>query len=298
MTAVTVSPWIAATADQVGDRARRWILNNELARLVTRLGGPRPSLDGLHGLRRWSATRLDSRRGAERREAAPVTYTADAIDALVRAAGPLGLLDTPPPQRNSYDAIMILAGATTGNRLRTRLTRSLLDHVETAVLVAVASDRAISASEIADDAASEGDSCEWRNLLRHIRDEFGPLDPAMSMSGGRHDQTYRTPDGLPVRMLVAPSRDGRRPTTPMQLRFLRAQMAMSDRRTVLLVTSSIYAPYQFFSGAAEVLADGAEHAELIGTETSTTGDRGLLGQRLAQEIHAGIDAAVKLLEPF
>lgn len=293
---MNISPWTAATVEQVADRARTWVLNDELALLVNALGGPLPSLAALHDLRRWSASRLDTRRGAERRDAAAATYTAGALDTLVRAAEPLGLLRTPSPQRTTYDAVVILAGATTGNLLRTRLAQAALDHVETAVLVALASDRAISASEITDDPASVEDGYEWSNLVRHIGQAFGPLEPAESVADGAHDHSYRTPNGLPVRVLIAPDRDGRRPTTPMQLRFLRTRMAKTARRTALLVTSSIYVPYQFFSGGPEILADGAEHVEVIGTPTTTTGDRALLGQRLAQEVHAGIDAAARLFE--
>jgi len=57
---------------------------------------------------------------------------------------------------------------------------------------------------------------------------------------------------------VADDQDGRRATTPQQLCFLRARMPLATRRAVLMVTSSIYVPYQFFSGAPEVVADGAE----------------------------------------
>jgi hypothetical protein len=44
-----------------------------------------------------------------------------------------------------------------------------------------------------------------------------------------------------------------------------------------------------------VLVDGGEHAELIGTETSMTGDPRRLAQRIGQEIHAAIEAATRLV---
>ncbi|MGH3687033.1 MAG: hypothetical protein ACRDRU_01615 [Pseudonocardiaceae bacterium] len=57
----------------------------------------------------------------------------------------------------------------------------------------------------------------------------------------------------------------------------------------------LYAPYQFFAGAPVVLSDGAEYVELVGTPTGIDGDINLLTQRIAQEIHAAMNAAITIL---
>jgi hypothetical protein len=70
---------------------------------------------------------------------------------------------------------------------------------------------------------------------------------------------------------------------------------LAQRRHVLIITSTIYAPYQFFVGAPVVLSDGAEHAELVGSPTGTDGDTNLLAQQIAQEVNAAVNAATTIL---
>ena len=53
----------------------------------------------------------------------------------------------------------------------------------------------------------------------------------------------------------------------------------------------------FFVAAPALLAGHAQYVELIGTATAVGGgDQHLLAQRLAQETHAGITAAISLLD--
>jgi hypothetical protein len=93
--------------------------------LVQALGGPSgPTIDDLLA---WTSRTLDTRGGAERRDAEIVRWSGDIVDALVRAAGPLGLLETAGPELKDYDAVVVLGGATTGNELRTTLVKDLMD---------------------------------------------------------------------------------------------------------------------------------------------------------------------------
>jgi hypothetical protein len=64
---------------------------------------------------------------------------------------------------------------------------------------------------------------------------------------------------------------------------------------VLLITSAIYAPYQFFTSAPLLLARGVGWVELVGTPTATDRAGQLLAQRLGQEIHSAIAGAVELV---
>lgn len=77
------------------------------------------------------------------------------------------------------------------------------------------------------------------------------------------------------------------------LRYLRIPLVR--RRHVLVITSAIYVPYQFFAGAPVLLSDGADHVELVGTPTGTDGDTSLRAQRIAQEIHAAVRTATTIL---
>jgi hypothetical protein len=63
---------------------------------------------------------------------------------------------------------------------------------------------------------------------------------------------------------------------------------------MLIITSAIYAPYQFFTIAPQLLAAGTEHAEFVSTAAQTTGDKAVLAQRIAQEIDSAINATCHL----
>ncbi len=100
--------WTARDRAQVAARARAWLTSDALRELIAHLAGPSP-LD-LRALQRWSAAHLDTRRGTERRHAAAVTWSEEWVDALIAAAGPLGLLRTPSPACPRYDVVLCSAG--------------------------------------------------------------------------------------------------------------------------------------------------------------------------------------------
>jgi len=171
------------------------------------------------------------------------------------------------------------------------------------MLVAVTAERALSDHEHVTDPDSVSDRTEWSNLLRYLGAAFGPLRAGPAITGGAgstawQDREFDTTVGTTLRLLVAPSRSAhRRANTSDGLAFLLKRIPPTRRRQILIITSAIYAPYQFFVGAPIVSSDGAEHAELVGTPTGTDGDTNLLIQRIAQEIHAALNAATKLLQP-
>lgn len=275
-----------------------WLESVAFQRFTAALGGPNPPIGDLEALVKWSARILDTRRGTERRDAIPTTWTTDQIRGLLSAAGPLGLLETAAPCRASYDMTVLLGGATTGNRLRTALARDLADRgVDLGMLVAATAERALSDHEHASDPDSMEDRTEWANLLRYLADAFGPLQAGAAATGGTgsaawQDHEFDTAMGTNLRVLVAPSSSAhRRAHTSDSLAFLLYRISLVQRRHVLVITSAIYAPYQFFAGAPVVLSNGAEHVELVGTSTGTDGDTNLLAQRIAQEIHAAVHAA-------
>lgn len=296
--------WMAANLVNVLHTAQRWLESTAFAQLTAALGGPSPAPHDLGALATWSANVLDTRRGAERRDAAPTTWTSDQIRALLLAAGPLGLLETTAPCRPSYDLMVLLGGATTGNRLRTTLARDLVSRgLDVGMLVAVTAERALSDHEHATDPDSVADRTEWSNLLRHLADAFGPLRAGAASRGGTRnaswqDQEFDTVAVRNLRMLVAPSHSAHsRANTSDGLLFLLERIPLAKRRHMLIITNAIYAPYQFFVGAPIISSGGAEHVELVGTPTSTDGDTNLLAQRIAQEIHAAVNAVTTLLRP-
>lgn len=296
--------WVAANPVDVVRTAAHWFESAALKQLTAAFGAPRPVTQNLGALTRWSASIFDTRRGAERREATPATWTTDQIRALLSAAGPLGLLETAGPRRSSYEITVLLGGATTGNRLRTALASDLMkQNIDLGILVAVTAERSLSSHEHITDPDSVSDRTEWSNLLRNLASFFGPLRSGIARSGGTgnaswQDKEFNTAAGRGIRMLVAPSSSAhRRANTSDGLTFLLDRVPLAQRRHVLIITSTIYAPYQFFTGGPIVSSDGAEHVELIGTPTDTEGDIKLLTQRIAQEIHSALNAVTKILQP-
>jgi hypothetical protein len=294
--------WVSGNHADVRRAAQRWLQSAAFQRLTVTPGGPSPRIGDSDALVEWSARILDTRRSAERRDAIPTTWTTEHIRELLSAAGPLGLLHTAAPYLAAYEMTVLLGGATTGNRFRTALARDLAGQgVNLGMLVAATADRALSDHEHGSDPDSVRDRIEWVNLLRRLADAFGPLRVGAATTGGTgaaawQDHEFDTTMGTSPRVLVAPSSSvHRRANTADTLAFLLQRIPLARRRHVLVITSAIYTPYQFFAGAPVVLSDGAEHVELVGTPTSTDGNTNLLAQRIAQEIHAAMHAATAML---
>jgi hypothetical protein len=170
------------------------------------------------------------------------------------------------------------------------------------LLVAASAERRIRDRERCGDSNAENESKEWENLLRNVSRTFGPLNSETEDMGRAgtsvwKDASFLSVRAQKVRVLVAPPQEGRaRANTADVLSFLQGRLSSADYPHLLLVTGAIYAPYQFFVAAPFLLAAGIQYVELIGTATAVGKDRDLLAQRLAQETHAAIHAAVSLLD--
>ncbi|HEX8104883.1 MAG TPA: hypothetical protein VF533_19845 [Solirubrobacteraceae bacterium] len=294
--------WRAGRHEDVVARARGWLASPALEELLDALQAPSPARAGPQALRAWSASALDTRRGAERRDAAVATWPPDWVQALLQAAGPLGLRRTAPPTRRSYDCGLVLGGATTGNRLRVTLAAELVEtgtHFDE--LAGLSAERPLSAREHESELDSADDQTEWRNLARYLHRAFGPLRESSSDRGGAgwsgwRDEALRDAEGHRLRLLVAPAPDPeRRAGTADAVRFFLSRTSVERRSSVLVLTSAIYAPYQFFTAAPLLLKGGVRDVELIGTPTADEGAPNLLAQRLGQEMHAAIEAASRLV---
>ena len=297
-----IAPWSATSRAEITRRAQRWLASPALAELTAGLGGLNPSPLDARALLDWSAANLDTRKGAERRDARAAEWDAGWIELLLAVAAPLGLIETAPPGLRAYDTGLILGGATTGNRLRTEFAAHLVQSgVTFAELVGLTAVRPLGPDERAGEPDSADDESEWQNLSRYLHERFGPLRSCVITDGGKGTLTWREEtltnarDEQRLRLLVAPSSTTqRRATTSDAIRFFLDRTPPDQRVSTLVITSSIYAPYQFFSVAPILLDAGVEHVELVGTPTRQ--DRStLLAQRVGQEIHAAIEAATSLI---
>jgi hypothetical protein len=293
---VSISPWVAEQIGDVEARARRWIEAPELKNLMRELGGPR--VESIGALVEWTSRMLDTRAGAERRDSKPIEWNDEFVNALLAVAGPNGLMVTPTPQLASYDDLLVLGGTTLGNELRTALAESLMkEGIWVGEIVGLTADRVLGASE---QHSREGISTEWEHLLRCLDSGFGPLASEGALAGGIGaeqwmDHRYRGKGGRAVRLLVAPPVSSSRPSTPEAISFFLNRYHDDLPKSVLIVTSAIYIPYQFFAAAGALVNGGISHVEFVGTPTSTSGDRGLLSQRVAQEVHAAVVSVARLL---
>jgi hypothetical protein len=297
----SISPWVAGGLEDVQARARQWIESPALEALVETLGGP-PS-GGIDRLLAWTSETLDTRAGAERRDAASVKWEERAVDALVSAAGPLGLLATAKPSLSAYGGALILGGATTGNELRTAFVRDLVEgSLRIGEIYGLAAHRPLSVFEGDEALARAGIDTEWTHLRRCLAEAFGPMQAEGSMAGGMgwqqwSDDRYRGKGGLALRLLVAPSSSSSRPNTSDAIAFFLERHPDEVPKHLLVVTSAIYVPYQFFAVAGSLVSGGVSHVEFVGTPTSTSGDRGVLAQRIAQEIHGAVASVARLSGP-
>lgn len=297
--------WLAKQPDDVRASAASWLATPALSALAHALGGPviRDIPDDLPALAQWSRQALDTRSGAERHEALPARLPDTTIRLLADAGRDLGLLATSPPELSAYDMTVILGGTATGNRLRVGLAAEFAQRgTDLGTIAGLSAHRLITASERTAEQVPDAERAEWQNLLRELSTVFnlgtqgrrGPQETLADFQAAL-DKGFANPAGREIRILVAPSRDPkRRADTADAIEYLVRQIPAPRRRFLLIITSAIYAPYQFFAIAPKLLAAGTEHAEFVGSATQTTGDKALLAQRIAQEIHSAINATCHL----
>ncbi len=289
----TDARWSATSTGQAIRIGRAWLRSPALRDLCAALGGPRltdPDRD-LPSLARWSSAVLDTRRGSERHSAPPAGFTLFQVTALLGAAGPLGLLSTPPPGRAGYDITVILGGTVTGNELRSRLARDLSSAgTSLGTIVALTTDRPLT--------AAEGPQTGYQTESEHLTATLSSLlaaSPVTQPSAGQ--APARRARGEIRTMIARSSRPGARADTSDAIREFTRRVPGAERQQVLVVTSAIYVPYQFFAIIPPLLGNGSGYAELVGTPTATDGQPTVLAQRIGQEIHAAISTLACQLIP-
>lgn len=215
------------------------------------------------------AAALDTRRGRERQQARPTTFTGSQVDIVLEVADSLGLVVSAAPARNHYDLVVVLGGTSVANRLRSELCA----HIKSTStrVVGLGSTRTLTDGELT--AANDGARIEADDLIIALRTQ-----------------------GLVSTVFTAqPESGATRATTPIALAQLFSGSPQHSVGDVLLVTSAIYLPYQFFSSAAAVFYAGASSLEIIGTTTQVTQSEDARAQAFGQEIGAALSAARRLI---
>lgn len=287
--------WSAERRYDVERRAGEWLSSPQLRTLAFEVIGAAFGVLSPVALAQWSAENLDASRDQE------VSLTTRE-PVLLELAERWGMLGTQAPQRDAYEATIMLGGTRTGNRLGTELAWGCAERkTKLGVLIAANAESGIGDPDPHSDRdARDG---EWENVRRFVAQTFGPLKPKAEEKGETdarawRDASFSSPTQPEIRLLAAPPLEGRsRANTADVFSFLQSRFCLSDYPHLLLITSAIYAPYQFFVAVPALLAAGAQYVEVIGTTTAAGEDRQLFATRLAQGTNDAIAAAVSVMGP-
>lgn len=299
MPAIELPTWRGDEDDPI--RALRtidaWAGSAAMGRLVGSFGGRMDRREGrelLEHLDQFSAAHWDFRRGRERNLAAVAGLSRAQSALVVELAPELGLAGIEQPTRDHYDTVLLTGGMVRAGIVKPRFVARLLQEgLSARHIVFLGGFRAFGGDERALAAALgvPGDD-EVGAMIAGMRRAFGPLgDPvvAQGLADSPHaswcDYSWDAGSAR-LTVLAAPSAEPgrRRANTADTFRFWAAHRRDATERSVLVVTTPIYVPYQA-AGAVEVL--GVEHGlsvETIGVDARAS-DLGALTQPFLPQHH-------------
>lgn len=293
------------------DLVAQWISTPSLRTLVELDGGtwPDATLDEVVPSLASFVERWDLRRGRSRLlfHDYPEARSDDRALATYAAARELGLIDSAPPTERKYDYVAILGGLATGVAARVRYAAHLVadGDVSAGSVVGLGSFRVLesrerpTAEQYAPDARYEVDLLvammdrEFRTTA--VWRDAGVGDPAVDPA--RAESVRRNPGPPDLAAYAARSSDpAERPanTVDTYLQFARDAFPTVGQ-SLLLVTSSIYRPYQHMD-AVRALGDRGVMIETVGVPLPpTVGSNERPPSAYLQEIRSGVRAAAALL---
>ncbi|MET3768716.1 hypothetical protein ABIB15_001400 [Marisediminicola sp. UYEF4] len=299
MSAVELPTWRGAPDDAVRARAAidRWAGSLAMARLVESFGGTTGDHEGrelLDYLDTFSAAHWDFRRGRERNLAPDAGLSTTQSALVVEEVPRLGLAGIERPTRPHYDTVLLTGGMVRAGIVKPRFVARLVEGgLSVSNIVFLGGFRSFGGDEHALAAALGvvgGD--EVFAMLAGMRQAFGPLgDPVVdrSVAAKPHASWCEyswSAGGVRLSVVAAPSSEpwARRANTADTFRFWAAHRRSPTERSVLVVTTPIYVPYQA-AGAVELL--GVDHGlavETIGVD-AVASDLGALTQQFLPQHH-------------
>lgn len=232
-----------------------WAGSSAMAELVAEFGGSvavRTPDKLLEVLDAFAAAHWDFRAGGERNLARSPQFSARREAAIQTATAALGLDSAAGPSRHSYDAVLMTGGMVRAAIVKPRYVRSLVDAglaarsiVFLGAFRSFAGDEAEVASRLGISGVDEFDA-----MVAGLDAAFGPLGEPVT-DGSAHDNPHLSwrevmwqRGAAALSVLAAPSREAsRRANTADTLRFWAGRHA-AGIRSVLLVTTPVYVPYQ------------------------------------------------------
>lgn len=274
--------------DPVGSVERlvgAWVHSEPFTELVDAFGGASVGQDEelpqeLAKLDTFSE-RWDFRGGKERNLAETARFADEHEDLIVAAAKALGLVDSRLPRHGTYDHMIVLGGLVRACILRPRFAADLIEEgLAVGTVTAVGAFRLLAGDEpgLAEAAGLAGPQTEFDVMDAGVRRAFRLGEPHQER-GEHHPEntnlswlvrTYRAPAGSSVAVVAAPTTDpARRANTPDSYRYWAETLAeVKPGERVLLVTSTIYIPFQHADAIRMLgLPYGAE-VDTVGVDTT------------------------------
>ncbi len=233
------------------------------------------------------------------------------IEKIMVTAEKLGLLGCFMPLKKRYDYILVLGGARMSCLFRMKYAKQICEQfgVKVKSIIGLAGMREVMDSEReATDTYALGAKTEFdlmRSAFTHVfgeielREKEESVNPNLNLSWQK--ETYYAAN-MDVVLLAAPSSEPerRRANTSDTFSFFMEQLQVEEKRSILLVTSQIYVPYQQLE-AIRMLGVPYQHSlETIGYPNEWSAKlHGLQKpENYLQEIRSVLQSAGRLLEQY
>lgn len=288
------------------DDIDNWVSSDPIATIVGCFGGvmPRDSLDArLAYLEEFASQHWDYRDGKERQQARREVFSEATAAEAVKVAHALGLVDAAPPRHQQYTHVLVLGGLVRTCLERVRYASMLLDSgIESDQVSAIGCYRPINDSEkeLAAQLGMQDARYEVDAMAAGVRWSFGvssPVtlehegDPAYDANRSWSISTYATQRAM-IRVVAAPSLDPdkRRANTADTCEFWAnnvVDLSADDR--VLVVTSSLYVPFQHCDAIANIGLPHGCGIETVGINLVGAHEcRSQAADRYLQELNSAI----------
>jgi hypothetical protein len=239
----------------------RWVTSPPLVALIELFGATMPNSDlstTFSFLETLSAEHWDFRSGSERNMARTNEYSLRDVSVILAAAEALGMVRSLSPGKGAFDHVLILGGLLRACILRPRAAARLIrEGLIIGEVSALSAFRPLLGDEIelADRAGMSAVNTELEAMDVGVRRSFDlsthPYEAGESHAANPNEswivRQYETLNGIAVQVVAAPSSqpEVRRANSADTFSFWASELShIKPYEKVLLVTSTIYAPFQ------------------------------------------------------
>jgi len=293
-----------------------WLDSAPFVALVAKFGGAgltpgEPLASRLAKLDAFS-DRWDYRKGGERYVEITADLDADKEHLALAAATALGLVTPVAPRHRDYDHVLVLGGMVRACILRPQLAAELLgESVSAPAVTALGAFRELGRGEpeIVAKARLTGIETEYDAMEAGMRRAFALGAPDAEQGGDDPNpylswrvRTFHDRDGRPIAVVAAPTTDPtRRANTPDTYAYWASNLAkLRPGQRVLLVTTTIYVPYQHVGAIGMLGLPYGVELDTVGVDPGNAPDEALRqdfsAQQYLQEVRSTIRGMRSLVD--